>query len=204
MNARSLLPFNFFAKLAPRERTLLLITLGVVFCFINIFLFDSFISHRRALVEKINTQHITWEGSKLILAQSDFWNERNQWITAHQPVLKGSTEKANSELLNQIKTLAEQNHVVLENPQFATEHSQFASNDGDEAASTKPTTYQPIAVRCTAKGDWNSLVHFLAAVQEHPSNFLVPEEVSLRSNTSDPTQMIAELRISKWYAPGQK
>lgn len=174
-------------RMNRRERILATIVAGIVFLLINLYvwgkLFGSLDQTRADLEARRNTRKL----QEVYIKERALWEKRAQWLTKHQPVLKGPGEA--STLLDEIKQIAGKHNVLIENPAIGT---------GD-ATPDRQSVFASIEV----KSPWPPLVRFLYDVQQ-PESFVVFESVTLNIDPADPTMMRGKLKVARWFAPGGK
>ncbi len=120
----------------------------------------------------------------VFLRERKTWEQRDEWLKKHQPVLKSPVEA--STLLDQLKQVAGKHNVLIENP---------AIGSGDSTPN-----HQAVFASIETKSPWPPLVHFLYDVQQ-PESFVVFESVSLAIDSTDPTMMRGKFKIARWFAP---
>ena len=184
-----------FARLSPRERRLALLTAGVIFVLGNILVLSYLLGAHRELSATLGSKKLAATSADLLRAEAPTWQTRDAWLKTHQPRLTTSPQAAGGQLLGQIQRLAAERRVTLEAAQIVPPESA-----GAPGVAGRP--YQPVAVVFNVRGDWGAMVGFLAALQADPEGFLVPENLSLRSDKSNPTVLSAEaVRVARWFAP---
>lgn len=183
------------ARLSSRERRLALLTAGVVFVLGNILLLSYLLGARRELSNTLGAKKLAARNADLLRQEAPTWTGRDAWAKAHQPKLTVSPQAAGGQLLVQVQKLAAERRVLLDAAQIVP-----PENPNAPGAAGRP--YQPVAVVFNARGDWGAMVGFLAALQADPEGFLVPENLSLRSDKNNPAILSAEgVRVARWFAP---
>jgi hypothetical protein len=177
----------FWERMNRRERVLAMIVAGAILLLLNLFVWNWLFSMAgRARVELAARRAVRQEQS-VYLREKKLWQERDQWIEQHLPVLKNSAEA--STLLDQLKQVAEKHKILIENPAIGT-------------GETTPY-HQSVFASIETKSPWPPLVHFLYDVQQ-PDAFIVFDNVNLVIDGSDQTMMRGKFKITKWFAPAQK
>jgi hypothetical protein len=194
MAAAELIPFAFYQRMSPRERTLLLAVVGTVFLLGNMFAVSTLAGKFNELRRECADQAANLEVQRLFASNKPKLTQRMDWLHAKQPVLV-SRDRAGTGLLDQIQQFARANGVIITNPQIKplavpTAESRSASAD-----------YQAVTVELETQSDWAGMVRFVGSLQQ-PANFLVFNLATLRSDT-DPAVIRGHFQISKWYAPGR-
>ncbi|HWL53519.1 MAG TPA: GspMb/PilO family protein [Chthoniobacteraceae bacterium] len=172
-------------NLSPRERRLVILIGGILFLLANLLLLSSV----RKSFAKTNVE-ITSKREELarldaILAEGENWQEREAWITRHQPVLE-NREQAGVTLLEEVRQVARASDVLLEKPSLGG----IVAEAG----------YQSVSVEVETRSSWQALITLLHSLQR-PENFIVFESVHLQVDPKDATQMQGRLKIARWYAP---
>ena len=176
-----------YQRMNRRERVLLLIVLGTVFIFVNLFAWTWILGAlRRAHTDLAKAKSARAQQSVYVRERSR-WEKRDQWLRQHQPTLKSAAEA--STLLDELKQIATKHNIVIENPAIGS----------GETTAYHQTVFASIEVKCP----WPALVHFLYDVQQ-PDSFLIFESVNLAVDTGDPTLMHGKFKIARWFAPAQR
>ncbi len=199
MNLAALIPdpANFrvpaaLAKLTPRERTLLFLVGGFLFVVINIVLVRGLLvtlSSQRLQVQAKTTMLTTQNN---ILAQSDLWSARENWMKEKQPTLTKSRDLASVDLLNDLDSEIRAHGLLSETPPVISPPENIPAG----------APYQSVSVSVEIKGTWAALVRFLHKIQQ-PDRFIVFETATVQSDTTDKSLLRSKLRVAKWYAPPQ-
>lgn len=183
--------FAFYERLLPRERVLVLIVGGAVFLVINLVVLRGLTTSFHNLSAQRKQKSFDAETLRVYVAEKPRWTQRVKWLQDKQPPLV-NRDVAGVKLEEQVKTVADQNKVILTNHQILPAPvGALAQNSGD---------YQALTVQLEAKGDWLGMIHFLAAVQR-PENFLAFESASLRTDPADSKVMTGQFHVAKWFAP---
>ena len=173
--------------LSKREKLLASIVGGAAFLFMNAFVVDYLLKKQTQLKSELARNTGGLVTMERLLSERAMWQERDAWLTANQPK-SGGEEGASVQLLQMTKEVANGHAVEIENPGL------------------KPTTHKPaysaVPVEFDAKSNWKSLLGFIGELQR-PEKFIVFENVNLKVNAADPTQMHGHFRLAKWFAPVQ-
>ena len=192
MATADLIPFAFYQRLSPRERTLVLLVAGAVFVLANLLavtsLAGAFAELRRACAE----QALDLRAQRIFASEQPKLAQRTRWLQSTQPVLT-SRDRAGANLLDQVQQFARASTVIVTNPQIKPPAVTFGE--------TRPagTDYQAVTVEIETQSDFDGVKKFMQLLQQ-PQNFLVFDLVTLRSDT-DPNVIRGHFQISKWYAP---
>lgn len=173
--------------MTKREKVLASLVGGVVAVLLNIFLISFFTKNHRALKEDLARKESHLKGLHTLIADRALWEHRAAWVAANQPKLEDPGSAA-VKLMDEVRDLAKRNEVLIETPVIGSP--------------SKKEYYTSVPVTVETKSTWKALVNFLAELQA-PEKFIVLESANLKVNAADKTQMQAQLRIAKWYAPQQ-
>lgn len=170
--------------MTSREKTLATVVGVVVFILLNLVLFDFVFKKQARLRADIATRTSEWNNIQTLFNQRDLWVKRDQWLTEKQPKLTNESA-AGVQLLDEIKAIAKECEVALENPAIVTV--------------TKVDTGRSVPVTMELKGTWPALVKFLHTLQQ-PEKFIVIENATMQVDPEDKSQLRGSFRIAKWYA----
>jgi len=171
--------------LNPRERFMALAVGVILFALLNLIGFSLFRSGQRQRQEALDAKRASRDELRSLLAGRALWDGREQWLAAHQPRLE-NRDRAAVALLEEIKAVARERNVLLENPQLGT----------IEAGPQR----QAVSVNVETRSSWEALIKLLSTL-EQPEKFIVLETANLQIDSSDPTRMRGRFRIARWYAP---
>ena len=172
-------------RLSSREQKLSVIVGGIVFLFVNYLLIEwGWTTHTRLQAA------IAGQKKQLRLISSATgdlasWEKRDAWLQAQQPRLENA-DTAAVQLLDQIKVVAKNHAVLLENPAIRV--------------SERQPEYVSVSVEIETKSPWTPLIKFLHELQSS-GQFVAVESANLKVDASDATQMRGRFRIARWYAP---
>lgn len=172
-------------KLSGREKILAGIVLGAVFLVLNLVIIRALVAKQALLRTELASRGRDLQTMKLLLSERDLWTKRAAWLSARQPPLTNESG-AGVQLLEQIRVIAREKLVTLENPAFGTNN--------------KTKWYRSVSVNVETKGSLGALVHFLDALQQ-PDQFIVLESADFAIDSADKSQMHGTFRIARWYAP---
>jgi hypothetical protein len=171
--------------LNARELWLTIIVGGVLFVGGNLLAIESFWKSKDSLRRDIGMKTRQLRSMHELIADRSFWEQRDQWLQSTQPKLT-SSDAAGVELLERIRSLAQKHSVLLENPAIRSAERQ--------------STHITVAIEIETKSAWTPLVTFLHELQS-PSQFVAVENVNLKIDPADPTQLRGRFKIARWYAP---
>ncbi len=174
----------WFQRMNQRERVLALVVGGVLFLVLNLLIWSSLVGMLGRSRANLAERQATRAQQTVFLRERKTWEQRDEWLKKHQPVLKSPVEA--STLLDQLKQVAGKHNVLIENP---------AIGSGDSTPN-----HQAVFASIETKSPWPPLVHFLYDVQQ-PESFVVFESVSLAIDSTDPTMMRGKFKIARWFAP---
>jgi Type II secretion system (T2SS), protein M subtype b len=174
----------WFERMNQRERVLALVIAGLLFALVNLYVWSALLGALKRTRADLASRNSLRAQQKVFLRERGTWEKRADWLTKHQPVMKGPQEA--STLIEQVKQAAAKHNVLIENPQIGNSES--------------TPNYQTVSALLDTKSPWPPLVHFLYDVQQ-PENFIVFESVNLMIDATDPTQMRGKFKIARWFAP---
>lgn len=179
---------SWFQKLNRREKTLLILVGTVVFLLFNIFFFRFASTHFTKLQQVLKTRTEEWKIAQQLLIEQKMWDQRTKWLQENQPKAPSDAEanKANVQLMSAIKSAAESNGVLIQDPEI------------HPIEETPSHTSISISVRTASS--WESLLKFLYALKQSES-FIVIESTNLETEPKDAKQMRGRFKIARWYAP---
>jgi hypothetical protein len=177
----------WYQRLNQRERILSAIVAGVVFLLLNWIVWSKLMGSLDQARTDLAARRDTRKVQEVFIRERNLWEKRAQWLTQHQPALKGPGEA--STLLDQIKQVAGKHNVVIENPAIGT----------SDATPERQAVFASFEV----KSPWPPLVKFLYDVQQ-PESFVVFESITLNIDPADPTAMRGKMKLARWFAPAGK
>jgi hypothetical protein len=177
----------WYQRLNQRERILSAIVAGVVFLLLNWIVWSKLLGTLDQARTDLAARRDTRKVQEVFIRERALWEKLAQWLTEHQPALKGPGEA--STLLDQIKQVAGKHNVVIENPAIGT----------SDATPERQAVFASFEV----KSPWPPLVKFLYDVQQ-PESFVVFESITLNIDPADPTAMRGKMKLARWFAPAGK
>ena len=174
-------------KMSRRERILAAIVAGAFALIIFIVVIKFVIEKQALLRSQLVSKRTELASLEALAAERDTWAARNEWIDATQPKLKNRSG-AGVQLLEEVKGVARENDIVLENPAIGLPENR-------DAYDSMPVTVETVS-------SWKALIKFLHALQA-PDRFLAIENVELKVDGTDDSKMRGSFRIARWYAPGE-
>jgi hypothetical protein len=172
-------------SLSKREQVLAAIV-GVIVVAGGTMIFGSYyLSERAAAKNQIAANQRQLRSMREFLNERVFWESREKWILATQPKLENA-DTAGVQLLDYVQNLAKKYSIVLENPSI---HSP-----------ERRTDCISVVLDVETKSAWSPLVSFLGELQS-PEQFVALENVSLKVDGADATQLRGRFKIARWYAP---
>ncbi|EDY17422.1 hypothetical protein CfE428DRAFT_5108 [Chthoniobacter flavus Ellin428] len=172
-------------NLSSREKVLAIIVAAIVGIGGTLILVQSYTSKRAALTVQIASQKKQLRSMHEVLAQSEMWAQRDQWLDAKQPRME-NPDTAGVQLLNSVLELARKHEVLPENPTIRTPES-------------RPNCIS-VVLEIETKSPWSPLVEFLQELQT-PEQFIAIESANLKVDPADATQVRGHFKIARWYAP---
>jgi len=177
----------WYQRLSQRERILSAIVAAAIFLLLNWLVWSKLLSTLDQARTDLAARRDTRKVQEVFIRERALWEKRAQWLTEHQPGLKGPGEA--STLLDQIKQVAGKHNVVIENPAIGT----------SDATPERQAVFASFEV----KSPWPPLVKFLYDVQQ-PESFVVFESITLNIDPADPTAMRGKMKLARWFAPAGK
>jgi hypothetical protein len=171
--------------LSKREQILAAIVGTIVLIGASLMLGSSYLNKRAALEAKITSEQRQLRSMRELLEQRSFWETREMWIRTAQPKLD-NMDTAGVHLLDYVQKLAKKHSVLVD-------HMDIRSPE------RRPDCIS-VALEIETKSPWAPLVSFLAELQS-PELFIALENVNLKVDGADATQMRGHLKIALWYAP---
>jgi Tfp pilus assembly protein PilO len=174
-----------FDTLTPSEKRLGAL-LGVILAVVlNLVVARFFVTNYRKISDQ-GREKISQRDTLMNLAQSaDLWEKRAAWLQKKQPKVE-SESAAGTALLSQVKTLATSTQVTLSKAQPGV-------------ARTDAMGITAIPVQFTLKGTWKNVCEFCMQLQA-PEKFIVFQDVRLRVDAQDYTQLEGDFTVAKWFA----
>jgi hypothetical protein len=176
---------DWYGRMNKRERMLATLVGGIVFLFINLFVWNWLLGSIGRSREQLADRQAQRKQQGVFMQEHDLWVKRDQWLQQHQPPFKAQGE-ASTLLDQQLRPVAAKYNVLIENPQIGT-------------GETTPD-HQSVWASIETKSGWADLVHFLYDVQQ-PEGFVVFENVNLMIDSNDASKMKGKMKIARWYAP---
>jgi hypothetical protein len=171
-------------QMSAREKTLAALVGALVFAFLTLLLGKKFTTDHRGLRQQLSEKTAVLASMQTLIAERDFWVQRDAWLTSKQPKLENPT-RAGNDLLDQIKPIAQSHNVLIENPNILN-------------PVPHPPNYQSVSVNLDTKSGWPEMVDFLEELQG-PDKFIVFESANL-TLAGDKKQVLGKFRVARWFA----
>jgi len=123
--------------------------------------------------------------AQALLAETDLWQQRLDWLQTSQPSMTGENE-ASQELLESLLTSAAAQGLVVQKKQL------------QEPVSAK--FYREVGVTLTVKGALPSVFRWMHQILS-PSSFCVVTELKVVPDSADPASVVAIIHFSRLHAP---
>ncbi len=166
------------------ERQKIVLFAGLIFVIGNFFALTAASRHYTATRAHLTELRANLSYSQAWLDDRDLWTQRQQWVTAKQPVLK-DTGEANVALIESLQKLASDNNLVIAEQSLKDPR--------------RTPDFQEVSVQLRLVGTLESLCHWMVAVQQ-PELFQAVTNFSLKSD-EDANKIRCELTVARWYAP---
>lgn len=176
-------------QMTARERTLAAIVGTMLVVLISFILVQVFTKNQKLLSRQLTEKTETLAQMQTLIAERELWEQRDQWLTQHQPKLDNANS-AVSALLEEVKALGQKHSLT------PTDAVLGAPDTGGKTSGV----YQSVSVSFNVKGKREDIVDFLYDVQS-PTNFLVFEKATLQVDKEDKTLISGNFKLAKWYAP---
>ena len=170
--------------LAPSEKNLLLILLGVVFIALNMVGLHSFFQAKANLQRTIQKAKSQLASELAWLTIADGLQPAEQWITSH-PMQEISTDDASAELLKVEREEAEKAGLKV------TEENLLPAQDSSQGKS--------VSLEAKFSGPFEGMVRMLFALQS-PTAWRSIEKVVVKSD-AQPPNVIVELVLKQYFRP---
>jgi Tfp pilus assembly protein PilO len=177
---------TFLDRMNKREKILALIVAGAIVLIVGMGLINFVIEKQASLRSQLVSKQREITSLESLAAARDTWAARDEWINVTQPQLK-SQSGAGVQLLDEVKGIARENDVILENPAIGLPEIKDA--------------YRSMPVTVETKSSWKALVMFLHSLQA-PERFVAIESIEIKVDAADKTKIHGTFRIARWYAPG--
>ncbi len=176
---------GFLDKMSRREKTLAAIVAGALALIVLMVLINFVMEKQASLRAQLSAKRTELATLETLSAERNTWAARDEWINAAQPRLTNRSG-AGVQLLDEVKEIARENGVMLENPAIGLPDTKSA--------------YASMPVTVETKSSWESLIKFLQQLQA-PDRFLAVENMEVKVDEADDTKMHGSFRIARWYAP---
>jgi hypothetical protein len=169
-------------RLARNELRLLIVFSSAVFIALNLFAVRAWTQHRAALVSKISQTRSaiasgdSWISAAGALEQANSWMEQN-------PPPSSSGEKANTDLLNTVRALAEKSDLKLVEETLLPNES-------------APTAESAI-LQAKLNGPFSGVAKLLFELQT-PTSWRAVDKMAIRSD-AEPPNVIVDLVVRQYY-----
>jgi len=175
-------------KLSHREKILAATVVAAIVLIILMVLIKFVVEKQSSLRAQFSAKRAELASLETLAAERNTWAARDDWINASQPRLKNRSG-AGVQLLDEVKEIARENDVMLENPAIGLPEFKNA--------------YASMPVTVETKSSWEALIKFLQKLQA-PDRFLAIESMEVKVDETDDTKMHGTFRIARWYAPAVK
>jgi len=123
--------------------------------------------------------------AQALLAETDLWQQRLDWLQTSQPSMTGENE-ASQELLESLLTSAAAQGLVVQKKQL------------QEPVSAK--FYREVGVTLTVKGALPSVFRWMHQILS-PESFRMVTELKVVPDSVDPASVVAIIHFSRLHAP---
>jgi hypothetical protein len=173
-------------QMTSRERNLATFVAVLVIGLVGVMLTKKFTQNYRQLTDQLRSKTFQLSSMKTLITERELWEQRDQLLAAKQPIL-GNRTSAGNDFLEELKTIASEHSVMIEEPGFGL------------VQSNKPH-YQSVSVQFTAKGSGPDLTNFMKAAQT-PDKFVVFTSATIEVAKNEETKMQGKFNAERWFAP---
>ncbi len=173
-------------QLSAREKVLAGFVCGAIGIFLSLFLISFFIKNNASLRGDLGAKKAQLQGLQALLADAPLWQQRDEWVRAHQPATNNESAASSLFLTQEISEAAKRHTVTLAQQSIGSLVSH--------------PSYRAATVSIEAKCSFKDLMAFFYDLQGQ-EKFVVFESANLQVDTTDNTKMAARLQVAKWYAP---
>jgi len=139
----------------------------------------------RALERREQSLELKQMESRAMLAEADLWNQRLDWLHAHQPSMT-SENLASEKLLEELLASAATNRLVVQKKQLHEASSQ--------------ASYHEVAVTLTLLGDLPDVFRWMHSFLA-PESFQSVSRLKITPDATDKTKVSAIVRVNRLHAP---
>ena len=168
-------------QLNPNEQRLIAIISLALLVVVNGMFLSFLFKKQKTARSTVAQAKLEQKDTQLWLQEQNFWQTRQQWLTANQP---HSTGQEDTKLLTEIVGSARKNNLEIQEQQLI--------------GMTPMPYYKEAAVRLKVTGTLQNLVTWVVQLQQ-PTNFQTISSFNLRSD-ADTTKVRCELQLSRRYA----
>lgn len=140
---------------------------------------------QHAVERREQTLELRQMEARALLAETDLWRQRLEWLQAAQPPMTNENE-ASQELLEGLLTSAAAQGLVVQKKQL------------HEPVSEK--FYHEVGVTLTVKGGLPAVFRWMHRILT-PESFCVVNELKIAPDSADPSSVTAVIHFSRLHAP---
>jgi len=169
---------------ASERRLILVLTVLAAICG-GAILAQRLLRLQHGLERREQTLKLRQVEAQSVLAETDLWLQRLEWLQSSQPLMKGENQ-ASQELLEGLLTSAAAQGLTVQKKQL------------HEPASAE--FYREVGVTLTVKGELPGVFRWMHQVLA-PESFCVVSQLKVVPDATDPSSVVATVHFSRLYSP---
>jgi len=176
-------------KLTSREKSLLLLCVGVLVLMALAIVVNDFMGRRKTALEQITALRNQKRENDSWMADREFWDKRRTWLEKTMPVTD-SLGRAQGQLLEELQNQALDLGITIQQQTLPPQ-------------STPNENYREVLVTLRLRGDQAMLMQWLSTMQS-PELFQAVRalEIELDSRAREKTpQVLCNLTVARWFKP---
>ena len=176
------------AKLSKKELRLLFVFAGTIFFAVNVIALRSYLTALRTVRADLARLTLERQNINVLLADRDYWRERQAWLNEHQPILE-NVGAAQGELIQSLQSVARDRGIIILDQTILEPVFQ--------------AQYQEISAKLKLTAPIEDMVGWLADIQA-PERFAIVNQLQLsidsRNREEDPPA-ICTVQVGRMYSP---
>lgn len=169
----------------PSEKRLITLLLVLTAICGGVILTQRLLSRQHGLERREQTLALRHAEASAMLAESDLWKQRLEWLHASQPSMTSENE-ASKELLEGLLSSAASNNITVQKKQL---HEPVNAD-----------FYREIGVTLIVKGELPSIFRWMYRLLS-PESFCRVTDFKIVPDAADPSSVVATVRFSRLYLP---
>ncbi|MDF1824040.1 MAG: hypothetical protein P1U68_05335 [Verrucomicrobiales bacterium] len=168
----------------PGEKRLLMILLSLLILGAGVISVDIYTDKRDELESEKQRLELEWVEIDALFEEKETWELRANWLKQNQPSFT-STEIASQQIFND--ALAENRRGIT-----TSKHTLLPIEETE--------VYIQAGVALTATGDLAAIFRWIYDITR-PTSFRSVRNLTVRPDQEDPTQVVTQFELLRWYAP---